>query len=80
VLPLVNPVTTIGDADPVLLNVAPLDESVTRTIKLVMAEPPTLDGAVKATDTCAFPAVALTIVGGLGTFNGLYEAVMNPPK
>jgi hypothetical protein len=71
VLPLVKPVTTIGEADPELLNVAPLDESVTSTVKLVIAEPPTLDGAVKATETCALPGVTVPIVGGLGTFKGL---------
>jgi hypothetical protein len=70
VLPLVKPVTTIGDAAPVLLNVAPLDESVTRTRKLVIADPPTFNGAVKATETCVFPGVTVPIVGGLGTFKG----------
>jgi hypothetical protein len=72
VFPLVKPVTTIGDADPVLLNVAPLDESVTSTVKLVIAEPPTLDGAVKATETeVPLTTVTTPIVGALGTFKGL---------
>jgi len=47
-------------------------------VKLVITFPPTLVGAVKATDTSESPATGTPIVGALGTFSGLYEAVMNP--
>jgi hypothetical protein len=35
-----------------------------------MAEPPTLAGAVKATDAEASPPVAVPMVGALGLFSG----------
>jgi hypothetical protein len=39
----------------------------------VIAEPPVLAGAVKATVACALPAVAVPIVGAPGTSNGVAE-------
>jgi hypothetical protein len=74
-LPFVRPVTTIGEDAPVLVNSAPLEESLTTTIYEEMAPPPTSDGAVKVTETCEVPAVAVPIVGAFGTCNGKYEAV-----
>jgi nitrate reductase NapE component len=75
VLPFVSPVTTIGEDAPVFVKTAPLDESFTTTMYEVIAPPPTLAGAVKVTDTCAFPAVAVPIVGASGVCSGKYEAV-----
>jgi hypothetical protein len=80
VFPTVNPDTTIGDEAPVFVNTAPLDESLATAINEVIAPPPTLDGAVNVTEAWAAPAVAVPIVGALGTCNGKYEAVKKPPK
>jgi hypothetical protein len=74
-LPLVSPVTTIGDDAPVFVNVAPEEESVTTTKYDVIGPPPTLEGAVKATETCALLAVATPIVGAFGVFSGKKESV-----
>ena len=43
-----------------------------------MAEPPTLDGAVNATDAEASPAVAVPMVGALGFLSGSKKAEINP--
>jgi hypothetical protein len=43
-----------------------------------MAPPPTLVGAVNATDADKAPAVAVPIVGASGISNGKYDAVKNP--
>ena len=43
-----------------------------------MAEPPTLDGAVKVTDAVVLPPVAVPMVGALGLFNGSKKAEINP--
>ena len=45
----------------------------------VIADPPTLEGAVKVTDTDVGPAlVAVPIVGALGTSSGLKPAEIKP--
>ncbi len=59
-MPTVKPVTVIGLVDP--LPVTPPHVAV----KLVIAEPPFSDGAVKATDADPAPAVAVPIVGAAG--------------
>src|SRR6185437_14541064 len=60
--PLVRPVTAMGLAVPV--PVALPEEQV--AVYPVMGDPPVLDGAVKATDADALPAVAVPIRGAPG--------------
>jgi hypothetical protein len=43
-----------------------------------MAEPPTLDGAVKVTDADALSPVAVPMVGALGLFSGSKKAEIKP--
>jgi hypothetical protein len=43
----------------------------------VIAEPPLDAGAVKLTIACAFPAVAVTLVGASGTVDGVTTAEAN---
>jgi hypothetical protein len=43
-----------------------------------MAEPPTLDGAVKVTDAEESPAEAAAAVGASGFLNGSKNAEINP--
>jgi hypothetical protein len=74
-LPSFNPLTVIGEDDPVPVTMAPVDVSVQTTMYEVIAPPPTSVGAVKATETEVTPAVAVPIVGAAGTFSGKYEAV-----
>jgi hypothetical protein len=71
VLVVVNPETVIGEEELVPVNCAPLEESVATATYDVIAEPPTLDGAVKGTDTDV-PDATLTVpmVGASGFFNG----------
>jgi hypothetical protein len=79
VLPVVRPLTVIGEDAPVPKNLAPLDESVATAVYPVIAPPPTLDGAVKVVErTPVEGCEAVPIVGALGTFNGKYEAVKTP--
>jgi hypothetical protein len=59
VVPLVKPVTTIGELEPEAVILS--GEEV--TVYPVMALPPLEVGAVKATLACAFEAVAITLVG-----------------
>ena len=59
---MVRPGTVIGEAAPA--PVKPLGEDV--TVKPVIALPPLLAGAVKATVALALPAVAAPIVGAPG--------------
>jgi hypothetical protein len=66
-VPFVRPLTVIGEADPVAVMLPGLDV----TVYPVIAPPPTLEGAVKATDADKFPAVAVPMVGASGTFNPL---------
>jgi hypothetical protein len=61
-VPLDNPVTTIGEDAPVPVN--PPGEEV--TVYPVIALEPTFVGAVKVTEACAFPPVAVPIVGAPG--------------
>src|SRR5688572_2399712 len=61
--PLVKPITTRGLVAP--LDMKPPGDEV--TVYDVIAEPPLLAGAEKATDAWALPAVATTPVGAPGT-------------
>jgi hypothetical protein len=61
-VPFVNPVTTNGEDAPVAVSPPGLDV----TVNPVILEPP-VAFAVKVTDACAFPAVAVPIVGACGT-------------
>ena len=65
-MPFVKPVTVSGEADPVI--VTPL---LAVTVKLVIADPPLLAGAVKETVALASPAAAMTPVGAFGTVEGV---------
>ena len=65
-VPLVSPVTTIGDPAPVLNT--PPGLAVTRYC--VIAAPPLLAGAVNVTLACALPALAVPIVGAPGAETG----------
>ena len=65
-MPLVKPLTTTGDIAPV--PVAPPGLAV--TVYEVMALPP-VPGAVKVTEACALPAVAVPMVGAPGTVAGV---------
>jgi hypothetical protein len=79
VLPVVRPLIVIGEEDPVLVKVAPLEESVAIAVYPVIGPAPTLDGAVKAIESVVAPVlVNVPIVGASGTFNGKYEAVKIP--
>jgi hypothetical protein len=60
---LVRPVTVIGELAPVPVKLP--GELV--TVYPVIADPPSLAGAVKVTDAVVFPAVAVPIVGAPGT-------------
>jgi hypothetical protein len=61
-VPLLKPLTVIGDEEPV--PVIPLGLDV--TVKPVIADPPLFAGAEKVTDAEALPAVAVPIVGASG--------------
>lgn len=61
--------TTSGDAAPDFVKPPGLEVAVYE----VIAEPPFDPGAVKDTDTCAFPAVPMTVVGAPGTVAGVTE-------
>jgi hypothetical protein len=65
-VPLVKPVTLIGEeaADAII------PWGVEIAVYAEIAEPPTLDGAVNATDADSPPAVAVPMVGALGLFSG----------
>jgi hypothetical protein len=71
-VPLVNPVTVIGDDPPVAVNPPGLDV----TVYEVIAEPPLLTGGVKATIACPSPRVAVPIVGASGTVGGTTELLV----
>src|SRR5512141_387476 len=69
-VPLVKPVTIwLNPVVPALLSVPPAGLEV--TVYPVMALPPLLAGAVKVTVACALPAVAVPMVGALGTVRGV---------
>jgi hypothetical protein len=62
-VPFVKLATVIGELAPVAV-IVPGDDV---TVYDVMALPPLLAGAVKETEACALPAVAVTPVGASGT-------------
>jgi hypothetical protein len=66
-VPFVRPLIVTGEDAPV--PEAPPGEAI--AVYEVIAPPPTLDGAVKATEIEALPVVAVPIVGASGTFNPL---------
>ena len=62
-VPLVRPLTTIGEDEPVLA----IEPGVDIARYCVIAEPPSDDGAEKVTDALVFPGVAVPTTGALGT-------------
>jgi hypothetical protein len=66
-VPLASPETTMGDAAPVPVKPPGVDVTVYPVIGL----PPSKAGPVNVTLACALPAVAVPIVGALGTVNGV---------
>ena len=72
-MPLVSPVTVMGDAAPELLPDVPPLLDVQLAEKLVIALPLALP-AVNATETDALPLVTLVIVGGDGAAAGMTAA------
>jgi hypothetical protein len=66
VVPLASPVTVRGLAEPAAVIAPGLEVAVYP----VIVAPPLLTGAVNATVACAFPAVAVPIVGAPGTVIG----------
>ena len=66
-MPLVNPLTIMGEVVPVPVKLPGLDV----TVYPVIALPPVFTGAINATLACAFPAVATTLVGASGTVAGV---------
>jgi hypothetical protein len=77
VVPLDRPATVIGLAEPEPVSPPGLEV----TVYPVMAEPPSLVGPLNVTDACAFPAVAIPIVGAPGTVEGIteFEAALAGP-
>ncbi len=75
VSPLVRPVTVIGPAAALAVwpPLAGVVRSVAVTVYEEMAEPPLLDGGVKATTAEALPAVAVPMVGAPGIGFGTME-------
>ena len=71
-VPLVKPFKVIGLDKPV----AVYEPGLEVTVYPVIADPPLDAGALKATETCPFPAVGDPMVGAPGTVNGvtLFEA------
>jgi hypothetical protein len=69
VVPFARPVTSMDVQGAVHVPVIVPGEDV--AVYDVIAEPPSLAGAVKVTVACAFPAVAAPIVGAPGTSNGV---------
>ena len=76
-MPLVSPVTVIGDVVPV----AVMPPGLEVTVYPVIAEPPLELGAVNVTVACALPAVAVPMVGAPGTVAGvtLFDAAEAAP-
>ena len=74
-VPLVNPLTVIGEVAPVLLSNPQV------AVYPVMTLPPSLAGAVKVTVALVFPPVAIPMVGAPGTVTGvmLFEAADASP-
>ena len=65
-MPLVNPVTEMGD----VALVAEIRPGVDNATYDEMAEPPTLEGAVNGTEAVVSPPVAVPMVGAPGFFKG----------
>jgi hypothetical protein len=81
VAPVVKPVIDIGEEVPVAVVKAPPEEFLAIAVYPVITPPPTFNGAVNVIETeVGVNTVAVPIVGALGTCNGLYEAVINPPR
>jgi hypothetical protein len=78
-VPFVRPLTTIDAQGATHVPVAPPGAEV--AVNDVMAEPPSLAGAVNATVACELPAVAVPIVGAPGTAEGvtLFDAADGAP-
>jgi hypothetical protein len=70
-VPLVRPVT-VADAAPVEVAVRPPGAAV--TVYAVIAEPPSLAGAVQDTTAWVFPGVEVTATGAPGTVRGVTAA------
>jgi hypothetical protein len=68
--PAVSPVITIGEEEPVAETVVLSDVFLAVAMYPVIADPPTLDGAVNVVETCKLPAVVVPIEGAFGTFKG----------
>ena len=66
-MPLVKPVTMMGDALPVTVPVTPPSLDAQVIANPVMTVPPLKTGAVNVTDAWALPAVAVPMVGASGT-------------
>jgi hypothetical protein len=60
-VPFVSPVTTIGDVAPVAVMFPGLD------VTVYVADAPPVAPGVNVTEACAFPPVAVPIVGACGT-------------
>jgi hypothetical protein len=71
---LVKPVTLIGEETAVATTPPGVDNAEYAEI----AEPPTLAGAVNATDAVVSPPVAVPMVGALGFLNGSKKAEIKP--
>ena len=72
-VPLVRPVTTMGDVALELLWLPQV------AVYAVIALPPLLADAAKATDTCVSPAVAAPIVGAPGTLAVVLVKIAEAP-
>jgi hypothetical protein len=76
---VVRPEIVAGEEEPVPLMVVPSDVFLAVATYPVIADPPTLEGAVKVTETdVALATVAVPIVGALGTSSGLKPAEIKP--
>ena len=71
-MPLLKPLTVIGEDAPVPVKPPGLDVTV---YPVMVAGKPGFAGAVKATDALAFPAVAVTLVGAPGVAGQRLAAV-----
>ena len=65
-VPLVSPVTVIGEDVPLAVTAVPPPKGVAFTVYPVITDEPTLLGAEKLTTACPFPPTALTLVGTPG--------------
>ena len=65
-VPLVSPVTVIGDEGPLAVTAVPPPTGVAFTVYPVITDEPALLGAEKLTTACPFPPTELTLVGTPG--------------